>query len=164
MILKDMKLYQINKAVKRYRPTLFAKRDDQGRIVVMQKRYRFRHFDLNGSRLLYSTPNHEVVMYLTTNWQSSGLPAEWGQGPVIDRLKQIDPIETDILGEIEKKEERAKASKKRALKTACEGMAEEWRPYFKKATSDINTSLMDKTDSRKKKDFRMEAKFNGSNQ
>jgi hypothetical protein len=90
------------------------------------------------------SPPHYICS-LTDTWGPKGKPVEWGVEVILQRLKAHDLWRDDtfverFLAEQVKEDE----SKQRDVRNSLEGFLEEMHSSFKKATSDINTSLMNK--------------------
>lgn len=130
---------QITKAVKRYDRGLYAKRvrEPFGCISIYRKD--------NGG--------HSFVFSLTKNWTFKTDPVDWGIEPILARLKAMDlwTVET-AFDRIAKDEEKIKEAKARNLHNNVESFLTEFRGQFAKTFSNVNTSLMNKIDRRKRKE------------
>lgn len=136
--------------LKRYDQNLFASGDRKvsgilnplGAIWVLRK---------NSAR------PHEphIVFALTDNWTIHGKPREWGIEVVLNRLRAMDLWRDDqVINRLEADYSKSEESEKRAGRNNIESFLLDFRKDFAKATNHINTSLLPKTDARRKGDFK----------
>ena len=87
----------------------------------------------------------QFVFAITDNWQANGRPVEWGEVPLIYKLKAIDAMTNPAFFEDLMKSYQAKEdSEERVMKNSFEAMAAEMYPAFKKTFYDTNTTGMAK--------------------
>ena len=73
---------------------------------------------------------------------------KWGVLPVLQRLREIDGWNRDVLKEVRDHNEKYEESKSRDFRNNAEAFFSDHRDHFKKAWSDLNTSTVEKKDSR----------------
>lgn len=125
--VKDM-----TSALKRHDSCLYAQETHLGRIDIYRKSQYGDH------------PPH-FVFALTEDWTPKGVPVTWGVDVVLNRLKAHDLWRDDTFVErwITQHEKREE-SERRSFRNNVESFLYDFRSEFKKATSDINTSLLKK--------------------
>ena len=106
----------------------------------------------DGSTLWFFRPDHHFVTALTDIWTIRGKPVDWGLEPIMKRLDSLDLWRRDIVSDIEEQERKREESNARDRMTKNEAFLSDFRSQFAKATSDINTANMNKTDPRKKRE------------
>ncbi len=150
----DAKLSSINRHLKKYDPDLFAERSNESDLIGIYRRtVRWESYSYYGVNLSVSRPHLEPVTYLTNTWTIHGTPVDWGIEPVIDRIRSLDAWNQDRFYEdLVEERERAAQNKQRALKNEIRARAADMRKDFAKAVNDINTSTLDRVDSRRIKD------------
>ena len=132
----DEKVRSLTRALKGLDSDLFAMRSHTGTIHVMR--------NMNGQKHLFS---------LTHNWASSGVPIDLGIQPVLDHYREGDPETQGLtIARMQKKRERKQEDDERARRNEFRAIAHDLRRDFAKATSDINTSTMEKVYNRRKQD------------
>lgn len=130
-----MRERQITKAVQAHDRMLFCKKDN-GILHIFRKDY------------WPKLPNH--ICSLTHNWQITGRPVDWGLEPIVNRLKAHDMWNrTDYMDELLRGYERDKESQERDMRNTIESFLLDFRGQFAKATNDVNTSTLEKTDKRR---------------
>lgn len=148
----DARLNQINKTVRTHDRKLFAKRVGS-RVDIMRESYRFMPYDLDGIRLLVSVPSPHQIFSLTDNWTVSGKPVEWGLEPISHRLKAMDLWNReDFMEELLKEYEKDQESEKRSFRNNIESFLRDFRREFSGTFNDVNTSTLEKVDSRRKRE------------
>lgn len=136
-MMQSYRCYQLNGHLRKYDPYLFCKQDGAGKIHIFHKGL-FRI---------------SWVATLTDSWQADGDPVDWGVLPVLERLQYIQADRLmDDYDKLMEKRDRKEKDLKRANKHELEAMAAEMRPLVRDAFKDINTSTLNKVDSRRKKD------------
>lgn len=124
---------ELTKALKKHDSCLYAQEAKEGRIDI------YRAPTLPGM-----SPPH-FICSLTDTWGPKGRPIEWGNEVVLQRLKAHDLWRDDTFVENYLKErDKETEGKNRDIRNNLEGFLEDMHWKFKRATSDINTSLMDK--------------------
>jgi hypothetical protein len=149
----DAREFVLTKHLKAHDSELFCKRAGlEGPHCVYRKVTRWDEVPVDGGTLKYSRPSQEFIFALTEDWTLNGKPTEWGIEPVLDRIKHGDlwnrpHLVEDLIGSYE----RASETKARHLSSQTEDFLKDFRPQFAKAFNDINTSTLEKVDSRRKK-------------
>lgn len=130
------------------------------RIVKQYDRCLYAQQERNGATHIYrrsATNSHlpHFVFALTDTWGATGKPRDWGLEVVVNRLKAIDIWNgRDIAGELIKEHEKIDASSKRQFSNTIESFMLDFRRQFAKATNEINTSTLEKIDTRRKGDLK----------
>lgn len=120
----------LNRYLKRYDSSLFAKEDD-GIIRVYQRPEKGGEWH---------------VCSLTDNWGFSGERREWGVLPVMEHIKRGSLEYRDRMNrELEKEKSVLEEAKDRSRKDLWENVARESLPTFKEAFKDVRTCNMDKS-------------------
>lgn len=149
----DTRIRSLNKAVKEHDRFLFCKRDGDN-VNVYREGSTWFDYDLGEFRLLYSVSSPKLVCSLTDNWNITGSPVEWGIEPVVQRLKSIDNWgDFNKVKDLKKNYDKELDEKDHARRSRDEDFLREFRPQFKKAFNDVNTSNMDKKlDNRRRRE------------
>lgn len=144
---------QITSFIRRYDPELYCEGKD-GMLCIYRKSQRIESYDFEGTVIHYVRPAPFFIFALTHDWSATGRPVDWGCLPILERLQQCDLHKRDMASEIERQEEKRteEVARERANKT--EDLFKDMRKTFAKATNDINTSTLKKTDLRKIKEKR----------
>lgn len=149
----DSLVRRLNKEVKAYDKELYVERTPDGRIDLWRKGYRWEHFEFESANILYARPQPHLIFSLTENWTVHGRPVEWGVEPVMSRLKELDAWRDDSsFDRMVREREKLKENEERALRNEIRAAAYDMRRDFAKATNDINTSALEKVDSRRNRD------------
>lgn len=145
-----MRQDRITREIQYHDRDLYCAKDYKGRMSIFRKSFVHEDCWLDDHTVIKSLVfRPQYIMSLTDNWAASGCPVEWGLDPILRRLREIDSHNRDLMIEIEANHDKAKASKQRALESETEAFVKDWRREFAKATNDINTSTMEKKDSRR---------------
>jgi hypothetical protein len=150
--MKDWRVRQINREVKKHDRDLFAKRSHTGLVQLFRKSKRWvtETFDDMTIHNLVDSPQY--VLSLTADWSANAPAVEWGLEPIRQRLVAIDLWSNEELFEqIFENDEKVEASNKRNLKNNTEAFLYDFRSQFKKTFNDVNTSNMSKDVKRKMK-------------
>jgi hypothetical protein len=149
----DAKLTQLSRLLKRYDSDLFPKRSMDGALGVYRKKKRYQFFDFQGSVLLYSQEYDELILPVTDTWVETGVPVDWGIEPILWQIQKTDSWRDDTQYDrfCQEREER-KRNRERAFRNEIRAIASDTRREFAEATNEINTSTLDKIDSRRRKD------------
>lgn len=140
----DARVRVITKTIKELDRNLYAQRDGD-KINIYRENTRLGLYEYNGLAFAYSYPNPQYIMSLTDNWNIRGTPVEWGLEPICRRLREIDGWNRkDLEAALIKNHEQAQEGRDRDRRNATEAKLYEVRDHFKKATSDINTALINK--------------------
>lgn len=146
----DSRLKRLNQHIRAYDSDLYAHRTDQGMIQVMRKSVRWDAFEWDGLTVQYLKPQHQPVLPLTERWNYQSQPCEWGIEPILERLKFMDGWRDDTYWEeMKKNRESDKENRSRAQRNELRAAAADCRRDFAKAVNDINTSALEKVDSRR---------------
>lgn len=149
----DAREREMTRHLKAYDPALLCKRAGlDGPYCVLQKSVTWDSYRFGGHTLTYSRPTLNLVFALTDTWTKQGTPRDWGIEPVIQRVQEhsFDRHEkqfAELMASYEK--QRLSDDKDRRNKT--EAFLHDFRRGFAKATNDINTSSLEKTDFRRMK-------------
>lgn len=145
----DHALRVLQKEIQRFDPKLFLKKDDSGKIFLMRKSQRMLPYWIDDeSYVLYNHDDADLVFPFTSTFTSRGYPVKWGVLPVLQRLREIDGWNRDVLKEVRDHNEKYEESKSRDFRNNAEAFFSDHRDHFKKAWSDLNTSTVEKKDSR----------------
>lgn len=143
------RLEDVSRFVKRFDSLLFCERKE-GKLCVLRKGTRVESYDVNGILIDFLRPAPHFVFALTDNWNLTGEPCDRGLEQIRNRLVENDLWNRDLVAEIRKRDEERIKSKDRSLDNHIESYLLDHRREFAKATSDVNTSTLNKTDRRKK--------------
>ena len=148
----EWSVVRLNQEVKKHDRRLFVVKNGSGMRQIWRQADKWDAADLDGLTPIRSAPI-QLILSLTDNWDASGKPVEWGIEPIMHKIMQMDSWQDDsIFSKIRKERERVKEDKERAKRNEIRAYAADNRRLFAKATNDINTSILDKTDNRRKKD------------
>ena len=142
---------EVAKLVKRYDPRLFIIKSSDGVIKVYRRTQDRAYWD--DETLLDTHVPCTFVLALTHDWTLQGRPTDWGLEPLWQRLLEMDGWRNDRIGE-EMRLERNRAAeiRERSTRNTIRAKAYDLRSEFAKATNEINTSTMEKTDYRRIRD------------
>lgn len=147
----DERLRQINRTVKAYDPTLLATRRANGMIMVLRRGDRLAASDFNQSEPELTHLNPQFILALTDTWKVDGIPVNRGLEPLLQELRSRDGWnDPNIYRDLKKRREQKEEDQARARKNEFRAIAADARKDFAKATNDINTSILEKTDNRRK--------------
>jgi hypothetical protein len=140
-----------NRHLKRYDRELYAKRDMDGIVSVYRRNKRFVAYDLDGNDFQFLIDSPEFVVALTDNWTKTGHPVPWGPDLVLNRLGEIDSwAKKDLIEELDKQNEQVEKSRARGFRNEAEAFWSDNRKAFAKATDDILTHSLDKSDKKRR--------------
>lgn len=148
----DLKVSRLNKELKNYDYKLFAIRVQSGMIHVRRKAANVgdSDFDIDSG---HSGPPSYFVCALSDNWSQLGKAVDWGIEPVMDRIKTMDLWSSHHnLNDMRARRERDKRDQDRQLQNDFRAIAADMRKDFARSVNDINTSSLEKLDSRRVKD------------
>ena len=135
----------ISDFVKRYDDKLFCKKNAEGKLCIFREGYYYDTYALNDQdilRVLRLTPH--FVFALTHNWKKDGCAVDWGKDIIWERLHKVDLWARDIVGELEKQEDKHIESLDRKRRNQTEDFLYEFRDSFKKTFNDVNVSNLKK--------------------
>ncbi len=145
------KVAQISRLLKRYDSELYPKQFRDGGIGIMRKKRRWDFYrNTDGSVLWSSFEDDHLVLPITDNWQATGSPVDWGIEPILWKIQELDGWRDD--GDYErfvKNRQRIKENKERERRNEMQALAYDCRRDFARATNDINTSTLEKTEKRR---------------
>lgn len=145
-----MRIDRITREIQLHDRDLYCAKDYKGRMSIFRKSYAHDDFWIDDQTVIRSLVfRPQYIMSLTDNWGANGSPVDWGLEPIVRRLREIDSHNRDLMAEIERNYDKAKESKQRTLENETEAFVKDWRRDFAKATNDINTSTLEKKDSRR---------------
>ncbi len=107
----------------------------------------------NGAYGVYqrTVSGKHLILPMTENWSWEGRPVDWGIEPVLFKLRFGSP-NRDVGDELISSYKKADEKRERDLHRNTADFLSEHRSTFAKATNDINTSSLEKIDSRRMKD------------
>jgi hypothetical protein len=147
----DWKVIRLNQELRRYDRSLFAQKQGSGMIQVWRKADKWSASDLSYDETQSSNPMH-FVLALTHNWTVSGQCVDWGLEPVMARIHEMDLwSKQSFLDDLRKQRDRAKAIREQSNRNEIRARASDMRKEFAEATNEINTSTLEKVDSRRTK-------------
>lgn len=136
--------------VKKYDSKLFVELSPFGTRQVMRENFRPVKYDVDGKTLIAMEKSPFFVTALTRDWTCKTENVEWGELPLLKRLKDIDQWNAESeVNQLEKMQHKAAEASERHFANETEAFVREWRPAFKKAFSDVNVSNLEKIDKRK---------------
>lgn len=142
---------RITKTIKHHDALLYCERSKEGKLCVYRKSNRVESFRLDDEKsvLHFVRPAPHFVFALTHDWKLSGQEVDWGLEPIMARLKAIDLWNRDLAGECIRGEEKRLESLARDRQNNVESFLLDFRRQFQKTFNDVNTSTMEKKDSRR---------------
>lgn len=135
----DFEARRLTKALRGFDPSLFVRRNDEGTLCLWAER-------------LLRPDEPEFVLMLTEDWTWKTPPREWGVEAIIAKLQDMKRGAPEILEELTAHNEKLRASRERGFKSENEAFFKDYRRQFAKATSDINTSTIEKVDLRRERE------------
>jgi hypothetical protein len=152
----DSAVRRYTKALSEYHSELYAKRNGDGVIMVLQKGFRYIPYEIDDTIVHVASSSPTYVFAITDTWTTQGRPVDWGLDQVVRKAKDCDyRSRENLLKELEEVEEKADKSKAREFKNHAEAFFSDTRSAFKKATSDILTHSMSKTETKAQKKRRL---------
>lgn len=150
----DSREWTLTKHLKAHDSELFCKKVAlDGPYCVYRKATQWESFEMEGSVVHVSRPSMNLCFALTDTWNFKGKPVDWGIEPVIQRAKETHFSRGDqVMKELINSYEENSKSKDRALKSKTEDFLKDFRGSFAKTFDDVNTSTLEKNDSRRKQD------------
>lgn len=153
----SVSLFALNKALKAWDRTVYARQTKDGIVRVFQKTKQWREHWLDGETCIRELCDGEwLLCSLTDNWSANGEPRDWGILPVLAHLREGSYQRQDELErELKAERERVQESKERELKNISETAAKEMWSDCKHAFKDTVVHGMDMSkDVRRKYDNR----------
>lgn len=144
---------RITRTIKSKDNKLFCAKNAEGKLCVYREGFRLERYVMDDESTLYfSRPDHHLVMALTDTWNLKGRAVDWGLEPIMARIDSLDLWRRDMVKEIELNDLKHAASCERHLKNETEAFLKDFRPQFAKATDEVVTGSLSKTDPRKKRE------------
>lgn len=144
---------QIQKSLRMFDDKLFLNLNLKGELQIMRKSFKRVPYEVEGKIILNLEPNHHYICSLTQDFTSRTSPVDWGVLPILDHLRAIDCHNREsFVNKMEEYNQKHEAGKRKDFNNQTEAFCYEFRDSFKKATSDINTSNLEKIDSRRKRE------------
>lgn len=147
-----MSIRRLNKELRLFDKELYAEKSDTLPTRVFRRGVHWESYQFEGATILYSRPNPYYVLSLTHDWSLNGKPVEWGIEPLLQRLREIDNHNHDVLERIYEENEKRDQLNKRSKSNEIKALATDLRRDFAKTVNDINTSTLEKVESRRNKD------------
>lgn len=142
----DSEVRKYDRVVRRYNSELFARRNENGIISVLQKQYRYIPYQIDEDTTIYKltlSPHH--VFAITDTWTTQGRSVPLGIEVVLNKVREVTRRNYDeLIRQIEEQEEREEESRQRDIRNTAEAFFSDQRSRFAKATSDILTHSMEK--------------------
>lgn len=140
----------LTRCLKAYDRELYCAQDREGKLCVYRNSTRWEHYELeNGESLAVARPTPWFIFALTHDWRPTGKSVDWGELPILERLKAIDLWNRNLVDEQEADAEKDERSRERDYRNNCEGFLSEFRSQFKKTFNDFNVSSLSKVDRRR---------------
>ena len=126
-----------------------------GTLCIYRKTLKFETYEIDGERVTFSLPDLHFVTALTDNWNIKGKPRDWGLLPIMERIRQIDLWQNEVMVQkMISDHEKIDESKKRERMDKHEAQADVLRHDFKKSFGDhIVGNLIDKEKEKTRKDL-----------
>lgn len=136
--MKSWREMRINQELFRFDSSLYLNVNGFGERQVMRK----------------SKPHDHYIMSLTEDWTSKTKPVDWGLLAITNRLREIDSHNNpdSFVNKMDEIHEKRQEAKDRDLKNKTEDFVSDFRKPFAKAFEGINTSTLEKIDSRRKRE------------
>lgn len=144
----------IQKELRKFDNKLFINQNYKGELQIMRESFKQVPYDVDGIRIMNIEPNHHYICSLTENWTSRTQSVDWGILPILDHMRSIDCQNKDsLVNKLEEMHMKDAETKKKDFKNKTEDFCRyQLRDAYMKATSDINTSNLEKIDLRRKKE------------
>ena len=137
---------RISREVKLHDKDLYCIRGES-HYVIMRKAYKPYLYEVDGMTMACFQRRDEPVFHLTSNWNVSGAPIDWGIEPIMKHLRRIDSRNTGaFIWEKDQINEKLEKSQDRAQTNMFESLAHEVRPIYKKLREEMNLSSVNKSD------------------
>lgn len=140
----------VSNFVKRFDSKLYCEKNEEGKPCIYRKSHRVETYDVDGVTIDFIRPSPHFVFSLTDTWNLNGEVVDRGLEQIRDRLISIDLWNRDLAKEIEERDEKNRESRERSLDNHIESYLLDHRKEFARASNDVLTHSMSKTDRRKK--------------
>lgn len=149
-----MSLYakSYERVLKSYDRDLFVDRNRDGVLCVFRHTKRYEPVvEAEGFRLLNLKRDREYVFALTETWGLSGKPRDWGADDVLDHVQKIDKLaNADVLSAADELNDQVNERRMRHIRGEMEAFWKDQRRAFAKATDDILTHSLDKSETKRR--------------
>lgn len=141
----------ITERLRGYDPMLYCEKSREGKLCVYRKGQRIESYFIDevGAVVQFVRPAPFFIFAITDDWSLQGLSVDWGIEPIMQRLKRIDSWNRDIAEEAIRQAEEKEEAITIDRQNKTESFLKDFRRQFAKATNDINTSTLERKDSRK---------------
>lgn len=140
---------RITKAIKRHDRLLYCEERGEGKLCVFRESSRVESYRLDDESVLHFVrPAPFFIFALTDDWSMNGRPVEWGELPIMNRLRAMDLWNRDLASDIIDQETKHRKSIERERQNTIESFLLDYRRKFAKTFDDVNTSTMTKKDPR----------------
>lgn len=147
----DYKVIRLTQVLRAYDPLLFAVRIGP-MVQIHRKLDGFKTTNGYQEELLPEDVHPQFILALSDTWKANGNPADWGIEPVMEMIRGMDSWnDEDSYYTMVKRRESESVDKKRSFRNEIRARAHDMRRDFARATNDINTSSLAKTDLRREK-------------
>lgn len=147
---------ELSAYVQKYDQKLFCKKIQEGKLAIFRESHYWETFALNEQdtiNVLRLTPH--FVFALTDNWKKDGEAVPWGKDKIWERLHKVDLWKRDIVGEMEKQEDKRAESLERDRQNQTEAFLHDFHGQFKKTFSDTRVANFEKKDLRRTNEKRI---------
>lgn len=145
------RLASLNRHLKHYDRELYAARSGHT-YQIYRKSYRWDSYEYQGQGLAVLREQPHYIISLTDTWKPDGKPVEWGIEPLLAQIRSMDLWrDRGMYAEMVKKREREERWKEDTRSNNIRAAAIDMKRDLAKATNDINTSTLNKTDIRRLK-------------
>lgn len=141
----DYRLKRINSEVKSYDKHLFAVKLPNGQIQVHRRMDSLEMFGFG----IGGDNSPTFVLAVTHDFTAGGFSVDLGLEPLMERIREMDSWNKESLyRDLCARRDRQEEDRKRMRQNENRAIASELQRDFAKATNDINTSTLGKTDRR----------------
>ena len=145
----NWRTYRLNQELKGHDRDLFAQIVN-GVIQIWRKTAKWSSADIDFS--VGSSIPTQFLFALTHDWSLSGTPVDWGIEPSMNELLSRDLwSKPGYLDGLRKKRDREKDIKDQSNRNEMRARAADMRKDFARSTNEINTSTLEKVESRRTK-------------
>ena len=116
----------------------------EGKLCIFRESQRVETYHLDGNVLHFVRPSSHLIFALTDNWKVTGQEVDWGLEPIMQKLKQNDLWNRDIVADVERRFEEVEKSKDRERLGQTEDFMREFVRDFKTTFEDVNTANLSK--------------------
>lgn len=145
-------LRSYNRVLQSYDRDLFVERNLDGVLCVFRhtKRYDLV-IETEDFKLMNLRSGKDYVCALTETWGLTSKPRDWGSDDVLDHIQKIDQLANKrFLEEADTLNEEVEKKRKRHLRGEMEAFWHDERRAFARATNDILTHSLDKSETKRR--------------